>query len=104
AIELRCELRLGHSEAQVLDAFKSIAGVSWNPARIVGKLIEGVLVLDKTDGRQRPVFNVLLRRNLIGKLWDFGRLLKKQSHTWGSPQLREKFLAVMLHKLQGSIA
>src|SRR5438874_11918129 len=54
AIELRRKLRFGHGEAQVLDAFKSVSGVSRNPARIVGKFVDGVLVLDKTECRQGP--------------------------------------------------
>src|SRR5438309_11100153 len=65
AIELRRKLGLGYGEAQLLDAFKSVSGVTRNPDRNLGKLADGVLVLDKTECRRGPLFNVLARSGFL---------------------------------------
>src|SRR5207253_4751972 len=50
------------------------------------------------------MIDVLLGGDVVGEIGQLACLLKRESHTWCAPVLREKFLPIMLDQLQGRIA
>src|SRR6266568_7483019 len=104
AVELRGKLRFGHSKPQLLDTLKTIARISRNPGWVIIALVGKVLHLDEAQRGQHPVLDVFVRRHIAGEIGQLVRLLKREPDARRAPELREKFLPIMLDQLQGRIA
>ena len=99
AIELRSELSFGDGEPKFLDALVTIARVGRNAAGFRFRCLQQFLKLDTAQSGQDPVIDVSLARDVLAVFRQGLALLENETDLVRGPELREKFLAVMLHQL-----
>ena len=93
AIELRSELRFGHGQAKFLDPLESIAGVSRDPTRLVGRL-RCPMSWNWMRRRvaQGPMIDVAFAGDVLAELPAGQSLCSKMKRTRGArPELAKSF-------------